>query len=141
MNECYLKHPLVKGGDVCEHGHPAFISLPCGAQGCRERTEEVADISIAMELLKLHRAVCSANASLVVRPAKRMEAKPPKFLEKEPREDLERKKQEFQTYRTRTAITTEEAAVDLYNSCETPLKKKLMSSVRVANNPAETKFA
>ena len=138
---CYLNHPLDMKVGQCAHGHEEHISLKCGAQGCKEVTEEVADISMAMELLKLHRAVCQYSMqSTVAKPAKRMEAKPPKFMEKEPREDLERKKVEFETYRARTAIDDVEAAVDLYNSCETPLKRKLMSSAKVSSNPADTKF-
>ena len=138
----YNNHPLDKGSGQCSQGHEACVTLKCGAPGCQEQTEEVTDISMALELLKLHRAVCqySMQVTTGTRPAKRMEAKPPKFLEKESREDLERKKVEFNTYRTRTAINDVEASMDLYNSCETPLKRKLMSSARVSTNPAETKL-
>ena len=44
---------------------------------------------------------------------------------------------EFEMYKARACVDDESgAAIDLYQSCETPLKKKLMSSNRIKNNPA-----
>ena len=141
---CYLGHPIMDGQEVCSFQHKITISIACGAQGCEARTEEAGDISTAMELLKLHREVCPANQVIrqpvAKRAAKRLDVMPPKFLEREAREDFVRKSTEFHMYKERAEITKEEAAADLYQSCETPLKKKLMASSKIKENPGDTDF-
>ena len=57
---------------------------------------------------------------------KRIDAKPPKFLESETREEFRRKEEEFEAYVDRTGITGEDVTEDLYRTCETPLKQKLI---------------
>ena len=56
-----------------------------------------------------------------------MDVKPPKFMESETREEFRRKKEEFQSYVDRTEFVGEEVSDNLYRTCKTPLKKKLLA--------------
>ena len=72
---------------------------------------------------------------------KRIEAKPPKFLENETREEFRRKEEEFDSYVERTGISGEDVTDDLYRTCETPLKQKLIASNKVHKRIKMTKPA
>ena len=56
------------------------------------------------------------DATTKKRPEKRAQAKLPTFEEVETREEFARKRNEFFTYASRTALESEEQAEDLYNS-------------------------
>ena len=65
------------------------------------------------------------------RQEKRQIAKIPKFEEAETREEFKRKKNEFQTYSTRTKLKDEEMAEDLYAAMSTPLKRRMLASSKI----------
>ena len=62
---------------------------------------------------------------------KRMEPKPPKFRESEKRDELKRKQAEFKAYTNRTKISGEDETDNLYLTCESPLRKKLVASSKI----------
>ena len=135
---CYAGHPLLDGEVKCSEGHGDTVSLPCR---CGYNTPDAPTMTEAIELKKLHKMECEEKQPQLqqsTRPqVKRAEAKLPRFGDRENREDFSRKKAEFEMYKVRACEGDEAgAAIDLYQSCETPLKKKLMSSKRIQNNPA-----
>ena len=67
-----------------------------------------------------------------------MESRLPKFLATETREEFKRKQMESKSYATRTKLEKEEEADDLYMCCETPLKKKLITSMKIEDDPKKT---
>ena len=136
---CYLGHALLEGGMECSRGHSDTVSLPCK---CGHNTPEASTMTEAIKLVEMHKLECDAALQMQkqqpAKPhAKRAEAKLPRFGDRENREDFVRKKAEFEMYKTRACEGDEAgAAIDLYQACETPLKKKLMSSAKIRNNPA-----
>ena len=70
--------------------------------------------------------------------AKRFETKALKFCENESREEFRRKRGEFQSYQERMDIKGEDIADDLYRCCETPLKRKLITSSLINDNIKKT---
>ena len=55
-----------------------------------------------------------------------------------PEMSFRQKKGEFESYRERTNIKGEEIANDLYRSCETPLKRKLITSSKIKEDIKST---
>ena len=70
--------------------------------------------------------------------AKRIKSKAVKFCENESREEFRRKRGEFQSYQERMDIKGEDIADDLYRCCETPLKRKLITSSLINDNIKKT---
>ena len=72
------------------------------------------------------------------RRAKRMESKLPQFLASESNDEFRRKRMEFTTYADRAGISGKEEEDDLYRTCETPLKRKLLASNKIRDVPKDT---
>ena len=70
--------------------------------------------------------------------AKRFESKPIRFAKGETREEFKRKKSKFKAYQERTEIKEGDIADDLYRSCETPIKRKLVTSSKITSPIKET---
>ena len=68
------------------------------------------------------------DATMKKRPEKRAQAKLPVFEEVETREEFARKRNEFFTYASRTALKSEEQAEDLYSAMSTPLRRRILAS-------------
>ena len=142
--QCYLGHEVPEGDTECRAGHATTVSIRC--EICGTETMDAADMPMAIELAKLHakkheqKTETEDRASGVSRFARRAEFKLPIILEKESREDFERKMVEVDMYKARTGLKDEEATFDLYNSCETPLKRKLMNSAKLEGKPHSAGF-
>ena len=70
--------------------------------------------------------------------SKRIETKFTKFTENESHDEFRRKMGKFESYKVRCNIKGEEVADGLYRFCETPLKRKLITSSKVAEDIKST---
>ena len=70
--------------------------------------------------------------------SKRIKSKITKFTENESHDEFQKKMGEFESYKVRCNIEGEEEADNLYRFCETPLKKKLIISSKVAEDIKST---
>ena len=70
--------------------------------------------------------------------SKRIETKFTKFTENESHDEFRRKMGKFESYKVRCNIKGEEVADGLYRFCETPLKRKLITSSKVAKDIKST---
>ena len=66
--------------------------------------------------------------------AKSIKSKAVKFCENESREEFRRKRGEFQSYQERTDIKGKDIVDNLHRCCETPLKRKLITSSKINDN-------
>ena len=57
-----------------------------------------------------------------------------KFCENQSREEFRRKRGEFQSYQERTDIKGKDIVYNLHWYCETPLKRKLITSSKINDN-------
>ena len=60
-------------------------------------------------------------------------------MESETREEFRRKEEEFKAYVERPGISGEDVTDDLYRTCETPLKQKLIASNKINRKIKTTK--
>ena len=78
------------------------------------------------------------NNPAAVKPSKRMDPKISIIKESETMEEMDRKEDEFAIYKEQTGLSDKDAALDLYRSCETPLKQKLRTSAKFQGASVKT---
>ena len=117
-----------------------LTSISCEYEECEYKMIEM-DSATAVSLLGIHeraRHTVKVEVEPTSRKGKRMESKPPVFTDIETKDEFQRKKAEFSSYVERTGITGIEVSDDLYRSCETSLKRKLIASSKVKDPPKDT---